>query len=62
MRNHRRVPQPESRSTSSPNAKPLSQAIDANREADAGDEFLEVQAESGRRMRPIVTEHSGEAE
>jgi hypothetical protein len=29
---------------------------------DERDAFLKIQAESGRRMRPIVAEHYGEAE
>lgn len=62
MRSQRRVPQPGSPSTSSPSAKHQSQVSASLGPLAGGALFLEVQAESGRRMRPVVAEHYGEAE
>lgn len=37
-------------------------AVRSTREHDNGDPFLEVQVESGRRMRVVIEEHYGEIE
>lgn len=62
MRSQRASQQPGSRSKRSTANKSPSPTPRSAPHAEAPDSFLEVQAESGRRMRPIVAEHYGETE
>lgn len=62
MRSQRAVKQGGSRTERSSANKSPSQATHSTQQADNTDSFLEIQAESGRRMRPIVAEHYGETE
>jgi hypothetical protein len=62
MRSQRAAPQQGSASTRKEPSKPRSQTTSSTQQPGERDAFLEIQAESGRRMRPVVAEHYGEAE
>lgn len=62
MRSQRAAQQPGSRSERSATNKSRSQAPRSEQQAEDPGSFLEIQAESGRRMRPVVAEHYGEVE
>jgi hypothetical protein len=58
----KRAQQPGRRSERSKTHESPPQATCSAQHADDPDAFLEIQAESGRRIRPIVAEHYGETE
>jgi hypothetical protein len=62
MRIHRNSAHGESRSRRPTAAKARAKQTAPARNTGDRDPFLEVQAESGRRMRPVVAEHYGEIE
>jgi hypothetical protein len=62
MRSRRSAPKPKSRTGRQETAKARAQAARSTQKSSDHDSFLEVQAESGRRMRPVIAEHYGEAE
>jgi hypothetical protein len=62
MRIQRTSPQSGGRSRRAEKARARNQATPPRHERQDQDPFMEIQAESGRRMRPIVAEHYGETE
>lgn len=62
MGGQRTTPQPGNRPERPATNKSRPQATSSERQAADRDSFPEIQAESGRRMRPIVAEHYGESE
>jgi hypothetical protein len=62
MRSRRAARQLESRTERPTTYESRSQATCSTQHADDPDSFPEIQADSGRRMRPIVAELYGETE
>lgn len=62
MRTRRVSPAPGSHPRHPAKEKARREAPRSAREHDDGDSFLEVQVESGRRMRPVIEEHYGDIE
>ena len=62
MRSQRAAPRQGGASKHKGPPKARSETAHSEQQPGERDTFLEVQAESGRRMRPVVAEHYGEAE